>query len=228
MKTCTVGAMRKLMDSIANVVPYITLSMGNGMATFRAFDTHRSVLCTAQLPVAFEADGCAHMHVPSCRAALRSVNSSTPLQFAFGPDTFTMGWDNQKHQFTHIRFPPIPELAPCVVCGVFAIPSADLLKFARDSKALSITFRCDGLLHVTAVTDTCTSEYTAEPYDDPLGPSVTPQATKIQCTTRNLVSIAKAALFSKQVIIQVGLNEVVFVYRKDLSTFVSFVLARAI
>lgn len=223
--TCTVGKMRTLMDSVANVVPYINLTLANGLASFSAFDTHQSVLCTAQLPVAFDASGCAHMHVPSCRAALRSVNGSTPLFITIDNDKFTLAWDNQRHTYTHIRLGPSPELAPCTSRGTFCMPSNDLLKFARDTKADLITFQCDDTLRIRAETDVCTSEYTAQPFDD--GEPVSPAPSSITCTTRNVVSVAKASLFHKTVILRVCVNEVVFMFRKDLSTHVSFVLARA-
>lgn len=227
MHTCTVGQMRVLLDSVCNVVPYVNLTLKQGTATFTAFDTHQSVLCTAQLPVSFAASGCAYMHVPSCRAALRSVNATTPLTITVDNDSFTMAWARQRHTYTHVRVRATPSLGSLVRCGAFIMPSADLLKFARDTMANVVTFKAAGDLLIRAVTDVCVSEYTVPPFDDPVHPFA-PAPSTITCTTKNLVSIAKAALFHKSVIITVCVNEVLIVYRKDLATHVSFVLARAL
>ena len=108
------------------------------------------------------------------------------------------------------------------------MPSCELLKFARDTSAPTIVFDCDGVLRIRAESDVVTSECAVAPFDDPCGPPVSGAPSTIACTTRNVVSIAKAALFSKAVIITVCANEVLFVYRKDLAAHVSFLLAQAV
>jgi len=229
MATCTVGEMRVLLDSIANVVPYVNFILKDGLASFSAFDTHLTVLCTAALPVAYEASGCAYMHVPSCRAALRSISMNTPLTITIDDDNFTFKWASQTHTFTHIRLRPSPPLASLFPAGCFSMPSCDLLKFVRDTNAATIDFKCaDNYLHIVATTDACKSQYFASPANDHFGSPITERNTSITCTTRNVVSIAKASLFSKSVFISVCLNEVLFVYRSGAVAHASFVLARAL
>ena len=147
---------------------------------------------------------------------LRSAPARATATLMGDAHGFSLSWGAQRHTFPHLALKPAPALPSFVPVAAYKTESAsEVLKFARDACADSISLQGGADLRLVAEGDLVSSELRIPPYEGRVeydGAETDPGAMScsVACTSRTVAAVCKACAFSETLVVALGWREILF------------------